>query len=153
MKYFILGSVALMVFGLGLAGCVSDGTPALIPNPDPNLNKTSAELAADAAKRHYEADAPRGDEGEARAQYELMTKRLDLVNLSNADWSDVEVWINHTYVLFIPQVNKAEDKRLDFTLFYDQDGHHFETKEGKNPFKTLEVYKDGTMYEVTADMN
>jgi hypothetical protein len=153
MRYFILGSLIVMGLGFGLTGCVSDGTPELIPNRDPNLDKTSAELAADAAKRHYEADAPKGDAGEARAQYELMTKQLDLVNLSKADWADVEIWINHEYVLFVPQMKQAEDKTLDFTLFYDQDGHHFETKKGANPFKTLEIYKDGKMYEVTADMN
>jgi hypothetical protein len=153
MKCCIVGSLVLMGLVFGLAGCVSDGSPSLIANPDPNLNKTSAELAADAAKRHYEADAPKGDTGEARAQYELMTKRLDLVNLSKADWSDVEIWINHEYVLFVPQMKQAEDKTLDFTLFYDQDGHHFETKKGENPLKTVEVYKDGKMYDVTADMN
>jgi hypothetical protein len=34
-------------------------------------------------------------------------------------------------------------------MFYDQNGHHFDTKGGANPVKSLEVYRDGVLYQVT----
>jgi hypothetical protein len=145
MKY-----LAIVALGLGLVGCSTDGQTSLIPNPDGNLNKSSTEFAADAAKRNYEADAPRGDSTEARGQYELMSKRLDVVNLANADWNGVEVWINHLYVVYVPSWQKMVDEKLDFTMFYDRDGHHFETLGGRNPLQTVEIYHDGKLYPVTA---
>src|SRR4029453_17768074 len=76
-----------------LAGCA--GRPSLIPNSDKSLRKSSAQLAADAAKRHpYKSDAPRGGEAVARATVGYMLDQVDVVNLSNDDWTDVEVWVN-----------------------------------------------------------
>ena len=58
-----LGVAALFVVG----GCA--GRPALLPNPDPALDKPSTVFAADAVKRFpYKSDAPRGGEAVARAQ-------------------------------------------------------------------------------------
>ena len=57
--------VALLL--VGCAGCA--GRPSLIPNADKSLRRTSAQFAADAAKRHpYKSDAPRGGEAVGRAQ-------------------------------------------------------------------------------------
>jgi hypothetical protein len=133
-----------------LCGCASDGKPSTLPNPDPNLRKTSAELAADAAKRGYEASAPKGGEAIARAQYELMSEQFDVVNLSDTDWTNVELWVNQNYVLFIPAMQRNSDKRVDFQMLFDRDGHHFDTQGGKNPISTLEVFRDGKIYTVPA---
>ncbi|MDP9173400.1 MAG: hypothetical protein M3O30_05985 [Planctomycetota bacterium] len=147
----MLISATLFCLALG-SGCVSDGQPALFPNPDPNLRKTSAELAADAAKRAYESDAARGGQAAARAQYELMDHRFDLVNLSDMDWANVEVWINQKFVVFVPEMQKGVDKRLDFEMFFDKDGHHFATDGGKNPVQNLEIYRDGKIFTVPATL-
>src|SRR5580700_7347167 len=77
-----------------LPGCMYDGRPTLIPNADPALRKTSAELAADAAKRAYPMDAPRASDVIARAQYNLMEKQFEVANLSNADLQNAEFWVN-----------------------------------------------------------
>ena len=76
-------------------------------------------------------------------------KRQDLANISDQDWSNVEVWINAQYVVYCPSFQKKSDKCLYFTMFYDQNGHHFDTKGGANPVKSLEVYRDGVLYQVT----
>jgi hypothetical protein len=152
MKFRLLIGTSLLALALGVGGCVSDGQPALFPNPDPNLRKSSAQLAADAAKRAYEADAPKGGQAAARAQYELMDHRFDIVNLSDADWDNVEVWVNQKYVVFVPRMQKNEDKRLDFEMFFDRDGHHFSTEGGKTPVQSLELYRDGKLFTVPATL-
>jgi hypothetical protein len=146
------GTVLAAAIVAGISGCSTDGAPSLLPNPDASLRKSSAELAADAAKREYENQAPRAGSADARAQYELMQRRLDLVNLSKGDWSNVEVWVNQKYVLFIPRMQQGVDKKLDFEMFYDRDGHHFDTQNGKRPFQSLEICLDGKLYSVTATM-
>jgi hypothetical protein len=144
-KYLV--SLAL---ALGLVGCSTDGQTSLIPNPDGNLQRTSAQFAADAAKRSFEASAPSEKATDARAQYDIMAHRIDLVNLANADWSNVEVWINHNYVVFLPSMQKMVDEKLDYEMFFDRDGNHFATQGGANPLQSLQIYHDGTMYDVTA---
>jgi hypothetical protein len=149
MKTMLAAALGLGL-GLGLTGCSSDGQTSVLPNPDGNLQRTSAEFAADAAKRQYEAEAPRDKATDARAQYEIMTHRIDIVNLADADWSDVEVWINHEYVVYLPSMQKMVDEKLDYEMFFDRDGHHFESKGGANPLQSIEIYRDGKMYDVTA---
>jgi hypothetical protein len=151
-KIAITGTMLAAAMALGLAGCSTDGAPTLFPNPDANLHKNSAEFAADAAKRNYESDAPHAGNAEARAQYELTQRRVDLVNLSQDDWSNVEVWVNQKYVVFIPAMQKDVDKKLDFEMFYDRDGHHFDTQGGKNPLQSIEICMDGKVYSVKAVM-
>jgi hypothetical protein len=143
--------VAGFAIAAGVIGCSTDGRPSFLPNPDTNLRKTSAELAADAAKRTYEADAPRGGQAQARASFELMSHRFDLVNLDDTDWTNVEVWVNQQYVVFVPVMQTEKDKKLNFEMFYDRDGHHFDTQGGKNPIKTLEICKDGKIFTVPAE--
>ncbi|MGA2582051.1 MAG: hypothetical protein ABSG31_02145 [Tepidisphaeraceae bacterium] len=136
----------------GLLGCVGDGEPTLLPNSDPALHKSSTELASDAAKRSYEVSAPKSDAANARAEYDIMQRKFDLVNLSDSDWSNVEVWVNQKYVVFLPTIQKNVDEQLNFEFFYDRDGDHFNTDKGKNPVQTLEVFHDGTMYNIPATM-
>src|SRR5688500_17499938 len=83
--------VAAVIIATLLAGGCTEG-PALTPNRDPALRKAKTEFAADAARRHpYKADAETGGEAVARAQVGYALDRLDVINLSDEDWSDVEV--------------------------------------------------------------
>ena len=148
----ICGGFIILALLLALTGCSSDGRPTLLPNADSNLRKSSAEFAADAAKRKYEADAPKANLTIARAQYSLMEKRFDLANLTNWDWQNVEVWVNGKYVVSVPEFTKNSGKALDFQLFYDSEGHHFETHHGANPVQSLQIYQDGRMYDVVATL-
>jgi hypothetical protein len=144
------GFLALAVL-LPLTGCaVEDGRPSLLPNADPLLRKTSTELAADAAKRSYPIDAPRGSDTIARAQYNLMEKQFEVANLSGSDMQNVEVWLNQKYVVSVPDFDHNKGKTLDFGLFYDSEGHHFDTDFGGNPVKSLQIYQGGKLYDVVA---
>ncbi len=146
----MIKGLMIAALGLALVGCSSDGQTSMLPNPDGNLRRTSAEFAADAAKRQYEAEAPCNKATDARAEYEIMTHRIDLVNLADADWSNVEVWINHEYVVYLPVMQKMVDEKLDYEMFFDRDGHHFETKGGATPLQSIQIYRDGKMWDVTA---
>ena len=141
-----------MVFAGGLAGC--DGRPALIPNKDSSLQKSSVKFAADAAKRTYEADAPSGGEAAARVEVNYTLKEIELGNLSAEDWTNVEVWVNKKYVVFmplLPKQNKGDGYRhLNFEMFYDNQGDHLPTGlfSTKTRIETVQVFRDGKMYDV-----
>jgi len=139
--YWIGATISLAVMGC-------EGTVSMLPVADSQLRKTPAMFAADAAKRQYEAGAQKIPDKEFRAQYALIVREVDLANISNQDWENVEVWINKTYVVSVPHFEKKSDKTLYFTMFYDRNGHHFDTNHGQNPIKTLEVFRSGAMYAV-----
>jgi hypothetical protein len=148
----VCGGFVIVALILALGGCSTDGQPTLIPNSDANLRKSSAEFAADAAKRQYEADAPQEKQTIARAQYNLMERQFDLANLTNSDWHNIEVWVNQKYVVMVPEWTRNTAKALNFELFYDAEGHHFKTHFGGNPVKSLQIYQDGKMYDVVATL-
>jgi len=136
-----------------MAGCA--GRPAIVPSSDPALRKTSAQLAADAAKRSYEADAPRGGEAVARAEVDYGLKELHIENLSSEDWRDVEVWVNQRWVVYLPalphQQSKTEGfRRINFQMLYDRDGNYFPVNwiNSKVRIEKVEVFHDGKMYDV-----
>lgn len=147
-----------------LAGCA--GRAELIPNGDPSLRKTAAEFAADSAKRFpYKANAAQGGEADARAEIEYVLDRVRLINFSNQDWDNVEVWINGQYVVFLPKLEcKATlgDKALKsipFQSFYNDAGQSFPTSNGKwfmnrDPVivQKIELYRDGKIFSVPSDM-
>jgi hypothetical protein len=140
----------LVMAGLGVlaAGCES---PTIIPNPDPQLRKTSAQLAADSAKRFpYKASAPRGQGLTARAEvnYNLNLRTLSLVNLSKQDLNEVEVWVNQQYVIYVPQWKDHELKRLDFKMIFDDSGNYFPTDNSAVRVNKVEVLVAGNMYDV-----
>ncbi|HZL33972.1 MAG TPA: hypothetical protein VFC78_01600 [Tepidisphaeraceae bacterium] len=147
MKHAILIAGLL---GLGvLAGCAQ--RPSLFPNSDKSLNRKSAQFAADAARRHpYKSNAPRGPEAQGLADYNLMSGRIQILNASDQDWKDVEVWVNHDYVCWLPIIEKgkARVKTINFKMLYDANGNHFRTNGGKNPLETVEVYCDGKMHNL-----
>jgi hypothetical protein len=148
----ICGGFILLAAFLALTGCMGDGRPTLLPVADSNLRKSSAEFAADAARRTYEADAPKSNLTIARAQYNLMESQFDVANLTNWDWKNIEVWVNQKYVVSVPQFARNSGEALNFQLFYDNDGHHFDTHWGGNPVKSLQIYADGKMYDVVATL-
>lgn len=142
----LAASAAAVALGLGL-GC--SGRPALMPNPDKNLRKASAQLAADAAVRHpYQAELPRGGEAIARSQVGYTLDRLDFVNLSQEEWSDVELWVNEKYVVHLPRVEPNTLKLIQFQMLFDDKGNYFPTDNKKVMISKVEVLKDGKMFDV-----
>lgn len=148
MRRLLIGFVML-----GLAGCA--GRAELWPNSDPLLRKTSAQFAADAAKRFpYKADAPRGGQALANAEVGYFLDRVDVTNLSNIEWTDVEVWINGSYVVYLPRLEPKTIKSIPFQAIFNDQGQSYPTREGSwyNPkplmVNKVELYRDGKLYDV-----
>jgi hypothetical protein len=128
-------------------GC--SGRPSVLPNSDMDLRRSSAEFAADAAKRHpYKSDASRGGEAPAGAQVGYVLDRLEIVNLSDQNWSDVEVWVNQQYVVYVPSMEKGKLKVFNFQMIYDDHGKYLPTDSSKERVNKVELYCDGKMYDV-----
>jgi hypothetical protein len=140
-------SLLLLIAVAVLAGC--SGRPSIFPNSDKSLRKTSAQFAADAAKRHpYKKDAPRGGEAVARAQVGYTLNQLDVVNLSQEPWNDVEVWVNQKYVVFLPSMPPNQLKSIPFQMLFDDQGSYFPLDNKKVLVTKVEAYRDGKMYDV-----
>ena len=130
-----------------IAGC--SGRPTIVPNSDKSLRKTSAEFAADSAKRHpYKSDAPRGGEAVARSTVGYTLNQLDVVNLSDEEWDDVEIWVNQQYVVFIPKMEPKKLKSIAFQMLFDDKGNYFPLDNSKVQVKKVEAYRGGKMYDI-----
>lgn len=142
--------VCIGVMGCGLlAGC--EGRPNILPNSDPALNRTSTQFAADAAKRFpYPADLPHPGTADGRAEVDVMLTRLQILNSSDQDWNDIEVWVNKNYVCHVPSIPKGKQKveTIDFTMLYNASGDYFSTASGKNPVNLVEIRRDGKVYQL-----
>lgn len=140
--------LALCLLSIALsAGC--SGRPSLIRNSDPSLRKSSAQFAADAATRFpYPADAPRGGEAEARAQVGYSLNKLEIINLSDQEWRDVEVWVNGTHVVFVPVMQPKQLKTLHFQMIFDDKGNYFPLSNKKVLVNKVEILRDGKLYNV-----
>jgi hypothetical protein len=141
--------IALLFLILGSAGCA--GRTSLFRNSDPALRKPSTYFAADAAKRHpYPIDAPRAGDALARAQVGYTLNKIEILNLSDEDWNDIDVWVNQKYVVHIPNL-KAKRGRvtsIDFQMLYDDKGNYFPISNMKTLVNTVEIHRDGKMYNV-----
>ena len=150
MKLRTLASFTLLLTAVAI-GCA--GRPSILPNADKQLRKTSAQFAADAAKRHpFKADAPSGGEIASRAQVDYAFDFLDIANLSDTDWTDAEVWLNDNYVVALPSLAHGKLVRLPFQMFFDDSGNNFPTKNTAVRVSSVKLYKDGKMYSVTAKL-
>jgi hypothetical protein len=141
----LLALTVLMI--VAMAGC--EGRPTIFPNPDPQLRKTSTQLAADAAKRHpYPADAPRVKQTQVRAQVAYSLNRLEVLNFSGSDWDGVEVWVNRKYVCYLPTMQAGKLKEVHFPMLYDDTGRYFPFDNRKERVESVELYRDGTVNEI-----
>lgn len=135
------------------AGCA--GRPQFVPNSDKRLNKTSTQYAADAAKRFpYKSDAPRAGTALARAQVGYQLDQFDVINLSSEPWTDVEVWVNQSYVVALPAMEPNVLKRVNFRMLYDANGNYFPLDNDKpqNRFQKVEILQGGKMYDVPVQL-
>jgi hypothetical protein len=143
MKCLVL---ALAVCGM-ICGCA--GRSELLPNKNPALRKTAAEFAADAAKRFpYKAAAARGGTAKGRAQVGYTLNRLEVVNLSDEVWNDVEIWINSEYVVSLPTMKPNELQSMPFQAIYNDRGQSFPTNNSKVLVNKVEVFMGGKMWDV-----
>jgi hypothetical protein len=134
-----------------LAGCA--GRPSLIPNSDPSLNKTSAQFASDAAKRHpFNAALPNGGTAKGRAQVGYGRDTIEIVNLGTEDWQNVELWANRKYVVFVPRIRAGADRvtTVNFQMMFDEKGKYFplDNATPERMVRQLEIVRDGSIYTV-----
>ena len=138
--------VSLMAVA-ALVGCA--GRPSLLPNPDKELRKTSVQFAADAAKRQYPADGPRGGDAQAHASVDHgLGNKIEAVNLSDEAWNNVEVWVNQTYVVVVPNWPSKQLKVLHFQMLFDREGGSFPVDNKNIRVEKLEIVRDGKVYAV-----
>lgn len=150
----LTGTILTACLGAALvaAGC-SKAPPALLPNKDKSLRKSATAFAADAKERHpYNADAPRGGQAVARAQVGYTANQLEVVNLSEETWNDVEIWVNGQYVVFVPRMKPRDLKVLNFRMLYDNRGRTFPLNNSSVRVQRVEAYRDGTMYEIPVSL-
>lgn len=153
MRRLLIGITLIALAALTQVGCA--GRAELWPNSDPMLRKTSTQFAADAAKRFpYKADAPHAGQALANAEVGYFLDRLDITNLSNVEWTDVEVWVNQSYVVYLPRLEPKAIKSLPFQAIYNDQGQSFPTRDGgffsQKPLiiNKVELYRDGKLYDV-----
>jgi hypothetical protein len=145
---FIALAVVTALFSLAGGGCA--GRVAIMPNSDKALNRAPAQFAADAAKRTYPADIPDGGRADGRAQVAYEVDQINLLNLSQEDWNDLEIWVNRKYVLHLPKL-EAGKKRVEtitFLMLYDDQGNPFPSNNIKQKIDTLEMVRDGKRYTI-----
>ena len=143
----ILASLLVLASLLAAVGC--EGRPTLIPNNDPALRKTSAQFAADAAKRHpYKDDLPKGGEAVARAEVDYMMNEIDVANLSQQDWEEVDLWVNKNYVVHVPHMTHGKQVNLPFQMIFDANGNHIPTSKLALKVCKLEAVMGGKMYDI-----
>ncbi len=119
----------------------------MMPNPDENLRKSRTVFAAEAVKCHpFKSDAPRGGEAVARAEVDYMVDKVEIINLSDDEWDNVQVWVNENYVVVVPVMESKKLKKLDFEMLFDDHGQSFPTK--KTMIDKIEIYRDGKLYAV-----
>lgn len=144
--------MSMLVAVIMLAGC--QGRPTIFPNPDPSLRKTSTQFAADAARRFpYRADAPREQYALARVLVAYGVNRIEVVNFSGEDWSDVEVWVNRKYVCHVDQLPDRKLKEIHFPMLFDENGAYFPLDNNKVRIESVELYKGGKMLQVKFQAN
>jgi L-lactate utilization protein LutC len=156
---FPQGRLARLTVSVVVLGCLSwavggcAGRTSLLPNSDKNLRKTSAQFAADAAKRQYPAEAPRGGEAQVQASIDHgFANRIEAINLSEEAWNDVDLWVNEKYVVHIPSWNAKELKQLNFTMLFDRDGLAFPSNNKAIRVAKVEVARGGKLYSVPAKL-
>jgi hypothetical protein len=143
----------LLAVGLIVAGCA--GRAEIFQNSETALRHTAAEFAADSAKRFpYKADAPRGGDSQVRAQVGYWVNKLEVENLGETDWDDVEIWVNKSYVVWLPKLKAHPGKitAIPFQAIFNQDGHSFPTDNKKTLINTVEIYTGGKMYDVKVQL-
>jgi hypothetical protein len=119
--------------------------PGYYPNQDPALRKPKPALRADATQRLYPAEASRVKGLAIRAQIGYMARTVDVANLTDQDFANVEIWVNGQYVCYLPKMEKGVLKSIPWDALYDREGKHPPTEgPAARAFvvNTVELYTD-----------
>ncbi|MDP9174715.1 MAG: hypothetical protein M3O30_12730 [Planctomycetota bacterium] len=83
----------------------------------------STKLSAYAASAHFPDNVKAENSGSIGVLIEPASKVLRIVNFSQNDITNAEVWVNHDYVARVETIPPMGSVRLDETTFYDHEGH------------------------------
>ena len=129
------------------AACAGCKNATVFPSSDGTLNKPAADFAADAAARFpYPSNLQNAGPIRGLAEIGYDANVINLANYSGGTWTDVELWVNRSYVLHLATVDTSEAKLLPFKLFYDASSQHL--PEQGVYVTSLELKKDGVLYAV-----
>jgi hypothetical protein len=131
-----------------VAGCdVHTGTPM---NSDPKLVKKPAEYSADAVARHpMKTDLPKAGEADGVAEIDYDIQMFQLLNLSDTDWDNIEVWVNDRYVTFVPKIEAGKLRTLYFHMFYDGRGNRMpKAVKGEPRIQNIKMLRDDRWFDV-----
>lgn len=150
-RIWAVGRVGLaVILGGAVVGAIVGGgmgcdEPGYYPNQDPALRKSRTALRADSTQRLYPADASRVKGLAIRSQIGYMARTVDVANLTDQDFANVEVWVNGQYVCYLPKMEKGVLKSIPWDALYDREGKHLPTDgAGVRSFvvNTVELYMD-----------
>lgn len=142
----ILPSTGLLAVMCGALSLGCEAKPGILPNADPNLRKPIKTIRADGVQRAYPSEAPRAKGLAGRAQVGYMAKNVDVANFGDEDWTDVEIWVNETYVCHLPKIEAGVAKSIPFDALFDREGNHVPNR--KLIVDTVEVYMGGKLYDL-----
>ncbi len=147
-------SLAIVATALLITGCETNSS-RLVPNPDRDLNKSMAKFSADAAARKYPTTEPSPvattsptqlERAPFRGEVDYQLRVINIVNLSDTAWNDVEVWANGKYVCFVPTFPARMQRGIAFRILFSPDGDRPPLK--GLWLKKVELLKDGVIYPV-----
>jgi hypothetical protein len=142
------GMSALMLgFVVALIGC--QGRTQMLPNSHPALNRPPAQLAADAAKRFpFNTDLQPAGDALAGAEVDYTFDWLSIRNLSPDEWTNVEIWVNRSYVVALPDIKPDRLIQINFRQLFNENGEHFPLDNREVRIESLELTRDGRLYSV-----
>ena len=125
------------------AGCAS-GDRRWNPNPELSLQKKPAEYAAYAAEQVYPADATRAEGSPVLAEVDYGYDVVNLVNVGEEDWNDVNVWVNQQFVVKLGSLPVRVQRGVNFHALYDREGLRAPSRGVW--IRTVEIERDGQLY-------
>ena len=110
-----------LLLGMSAGGCAS-GSSDLNPSSDRNLRKPRKTFMADAAARAFPDPAPKAVKAPMRGEVDYFLHVINIVNLTDTPWENVDVWINQKYVCHVVRLAPRRQEGVNFEVFYDKDG-------------------------------
>ncbi len=136
----------LLILALLASGCAS-GITIGNPNPEKSLRKTPAQFAQYAKQHVYPAEAPKGGKSPVRGEVDYDLDVINLVNLGEQDWPNVDVWVNGRYVCPIASLPVKQQKGINFSYFYDTAGMPAPSR--GTWIEKVELFYNGQLYDIT----
>ena len=118
MVVVLLASLSLLAWS---GGCAS-GSNSLLPSKDKNLCKPKKELLAEAAQRSFPAEATSQGEAPMRAEIDYGLRVINIVNLSEQSWNNVQVWVNGEYACQVTALPVKRQVGVNFEVLYNKQG-------------------------------